>query len=99
MIKDLIDELETHGFEKIPSMYIHSLLYADMSVIGKNQTPNDVIDIDRAAIGLRISDYFFADNEKKLAIERCQLDKKYQTKIYSGKRDSVSSLIAELSEL
>lgn len=99
LAQKLICELETHGFEKIPSMNIRSSLNADMAVNGKSQTPNDVIDIDRAAIGLRISDYFFADNEKKLAIERCQLDKKYQTKIYSAKKDSVSSLITELSEL
>lgn len=99
LAQKLICELETHGFEKIPSMNIRSSLNADMAINGKCQTPNDVIDIDRAAIGLRISDYFFADNEKKLAIERCQLDKKYQTKIYSAKKDSVSSLITELSEL
>ncbi len=99
LAQKLICELETHGFEKIPSMNIRSSLNADMAVNGKSQTPNDVIDIDRAAIGLRISDYFFADNEKKLAIERCQLDKKYQTKIYSAKKVSVSSLITELSEL
>lgn len=86
LAQKLICELETHGFEKIPSMNIRSSLNADMAVNGKSQTPNDVIDIDRAAIGLRISDYFFADNEKKLAIERCQLDKKYQTKIYSAKK-------------
>lgn len=61
-------------------MNIRSSLNADMAVNGKSQTPNDVIDIDRAAIGLRISDYFFADNEKKLAIERCQLDKNIRLK-------------------
>ena len=80
-------------------MNIRSSLNAEMAINGKKQTPNDEIDIDRAAIGLRISDYFFADNEKKLAIERCQLDEKYQTKVYSAKKDSVSSLITELSEL
>ena len=99
LVQKLIRELETRGFEKIPSMNIRSSLNADMAINGKNQTPNDEIDIDRASVGLRISDYFFADNEKKLAIERCQLDKKYQTKIYSAKKDSVSSLITELSEL
>jgi len=99
LAQKLIRELETHGFEKIPSMNIRSSLNAEMAINGKNQTPNDVIDIDRAAIGLCISDYFFADNEKKLAIEGCELDKKYQTKIYSAKKDSVSSLITELSEL
>ena len=99
LVQKLIRELEAHGFEKIPSMNIHSSLNAEMAINGKKQTPNDEIDIDRAAIGLRISDYFFADNEKKLAIERCQLDEKYQTKVYSAKKDSVSSLITELSEL
>lgn len=99
LVQKLIRELEAHGFEKIPSMNIRSSLNAEMAINGKKQTPNDEIDIDRAAIGLRISDYFFADNEKKLAIERCQLDEKYQTKVYSAKKDSVSSLITELSEL
>lgn len=67
-------------------MNIRSSLNADMAVNGKSQTPNDVIDIDRAAIGLRISDYFFADNEKKLAIERCQLDKNIRLKSILQKR-------------
>lgn len=73
----LICELETHQFDRIPSLYIHSILNADMALTNKHQTPNDVIDLDRAAVGLRVSDYFFADNEKKLTIEKYQLDKKY----------------------
>lgn len=99
MTQKLICELETHGFERIPSMNIHSLLSADIALCGKKQTPNDEIDIDRAAIGLRISDYFFADNEKKLTIEKYQLDKKYQTKVYSAKKESVLSLTEELFTL
>lgn len=95
----LIRELETNGFERIPSMYIHSLLSADLALYDKQQVPNDEIDIDRAAVGLRISDYFFADNEKKLTIEKYRLDKHYQTKVYSGKKESVMSLTEELSSL
>ena len=99
MTQKLICELETHGFERIPSMNICSLLSANIALCGKNQTPNDEIDIDRAAIGLRISDYFFADNEKKLTIEKYQLDKKYNTKVYSAKEKSILSLTGELSTL
>ena len=95
----LIHEIETNGFERIPSMYIHSLLSADLALYDKQQVPNDEIDIDRAAVGLRISDYFFADNEKKLTIEKYRLDKHYQTKVYSGKKESVMSLTEELSSL
>lgn len=95
----LIQELETNGFERIPSMNIHSLLSADLAIYDKQQVPNDEIDIDRAAVGLRISDYFFADNEKKQTIERYRLDRQYQTKVYSGKKDSVVSLMEELSSL
>ncbi len=80
-------------------MYIHSLLSADLALYDKHQVPNDEIDIDRAAVGLRISDYFFADNEKKLTIEKYRLDKQYQTKVYSGKKESVMSLTEELSSL
>ena len=64
----LIKEFETNGFDRIPSMNIHSVLSADLALFDKQQVPNDEIDIDRAAVGLRISDYFFADNEKKLTI-------------------------------
>ena len=95
----LIQELETNGFDRIPSMNIHSLLSADMALYDKQQVPNDEIDIDRAAVGLRISDYFFADNEKKQTIEKYRLDKRYKTKVYSGKKDSVLSLTEELSSL
>lgn len=80
-------------------MNIHSILSADIALIDKQQTPNDEIDIDRAAVGLRISDYFFADNEKKLTIEKYKLDKKYRTKVYSGKKDSILALKDELSLL
>lgn len=95
----LIHELETNGFERIPSMNIRSLLYADLAIYDKQQVPNDVIDIDRAAVGLRISDFFFADNEKKLTIEKYKLDRQYQTTVYSGKKDSVISLTEVLSSL
>lgn len=95
----LIHELEVHGFDRIPSINIRSLLSADIALYDKQQTPNDEIDIDRAAVGLRISDYFFADNEKMLAIQKYGLDKQYRTKIYSGKKPSVKSLIEELSRL
>ena len=95
----LIHELETNGFERIPSMNIRSLLSADIALYDKRQVPNDEIDLDRAAVGLRISDYFFADNEKKLTIEKYRLDKHYQTKVYSGKKKSVMSLTEELSSL
>lgn len=95
----LIHEIETNGFERIPSMNIRSLLSADIALYDKQQVPNDEIDLDRAAVGLRISDYFFADNDKKLAIEKYNLDKEYHTKVFSGKKESVLSLIEELALL
>ena len=94
--KRLIHEFETKGFERIPSMNICSLLSADIALNDKQQVSNDEIDLDRAAVGLRISDYFFADNDKKLTIEKYNLEKRYHTKVYSGKKDSVISLIEEL---
>jgi len=97
--KRLIHELETNGFDRIPSMNIRSLLSADIAVYDKQQPPNDEIDLDRAAVGLRISDYFFADNDKKLTIEKYKLDKQYHTKVFSGKKDSVTSLTEVLSKL
>lgn len=97
--KKLIHELEKHGFERIPSMNIRSILSTDIALCDKQQVPNDEIDLDRAAVGLRISDYFFADNDKKLTIEKYNLDKQYRTKVFSGKNDSVTSLIEELSAL
>lgn len=95
----LIEEFETNGFNRIPSMNIHNWLSADIALCNKRQVPNDEIDLDRAAIGLRISDYFFADNDKKLSIEKYKLNEKYHTKIYSGKKDSITSLIKELSSI
>lgn len=97
--KRLIHEFEKNGFERIPSMNIRSLLSTDIAVYDKQQTPNDEIDLDRAAVGLRISDYFFADNDKKLTVEKYNLDRRYQTKVFSGKKDSVTSLTELLSRL
>ena len=95
----LIYELKNNGFERIPSMNILSLLSADIALNDKQQVPNDEIDLDRAAVGLRISDYFFADNDKKLTIEKYKLDRQYQTQVFSGKEDSVTSLTKVLSAL
>ena len=98
-VETLIRELSTRGFDRIPSMDIRSILAADIALSDKKQTPNDEIDLDRAAVGLRVSDYFFADYEKKLAIEKYNLDKKFGTKIFSGKKNSVLDLVAILKTL
>lgn len=55
----LIQELETNGFERIPSMYIHSLLSADLALYDKQQVPNDEIDIDRVCRGIAYLRLFF----------------------------------------
>ena len=95
----LIEELEKQMFERIPSMNIRSILTTDIVVNGKTHTPNDEIDLDRAAIGLKICDYFFADNEKKNVIQNYELDKKYKTDVFSGKKSSVLLLIDTLKQL
>lgn len=94
--KQLINELKLNGFKNIPTLDIRTSLSALISVQNKKETVNDQVDIMRITSGLPISDILLTDATRKREIEELELDRKYDTKVFSGKRDDLEDLIHEL---
>jgi len=82
----LIKELKINGFNNIPTLDIRTSLSALISVQNKKETVNDQIDIMRISTGLPISDILLTDSTRKREIEELELDKKYGTLVFSGKK-------------
>jgi len=97
--RQLINELKINGFNNIPTLDISTSLSALISVQNKNETVNDQVDIMRITSGLPISDILLTDATRKREIEELELDKKYNTKIFSGKKDDLEKLIHELDNI
>lgn len=95
----LIMEFEKYGFNNIPTLDIRTSLSAIISVLNKNETVNDQIDIMRIATGLPISDLFLTDKQRKAEIVELGLDRKYKTKIYSGTKNDLDELALDLEQI
>lgn len=96
--KLLIKELMRNGFNNIPTLDIRTSLSALISAQNKKETVNDQIDIMRISIGLPFCDILFTDSTRKREIEELELDKKYGTLVFSGKKDDLDNLINELEK-
>lgn len=94
----LANELERNGYENIASLYIHNKLLYLSAVNGSKMDFNDQIDIDRISIGLPYSDYLFCDFKHKKEILQLQLDKKYNTQIFTAKTDDLESFLDIISK-
>jgi len=94
--KKLIKELKINGFKNIPTLDIRTSLSAIISVLNKKETVNDQIDIMRISSGLPISDILLTDTARKSEIIELEFDKKYGTKVFSGKKHDLTNLIFEL---
>lgn len=94
----LIKELKINGFQNIPTLDIRTSLSALISVQNKKETVNDQVDIMRISSGLPLSDIFFTDSARKREIEELELDKKYKTMVFSGKKEDLDNLIHELEK-
>lgn len=97
--RNLIVEFERHGFDNIPTLDIRTSLSTIISVMNKNETVNDQVDIMRIASGLPVSDIFLTDKQRKKEIIELGLDKKYHTKIYTGTIRDLEEFISELEEI
>lgn len=94
----LANELERNGYENIASLYIHNKLLYLSAVNGSKMDFNDQIDIDRISIGLPYSDYLFCDFKHKKEILQLQLDKKYNTQVFTAKTDDLESFLDIISK-
>ncbi|NPV51660.1 MAG: hypothetical protein HPY60_10775 [Candidatus Methanofastidiosum sp.] len=97
--KKLIIEINKNGFNNIPTLDIRFSLLAIICVFNKNENSNDHIDIMRISTGLPISDIFLTDFQRKNELEISGLAKKYNTKIFSGKKNDLVQLNDLLSRI
>ena len=84
--------------KNIPTLDIRTSLSALISVQNKKETVNDQVDIMRISSGLPLSDILFTDSARKKEIEELELDKKYKTLVFSGKKEDLDNLINELEK-
>lgn len=92
----LKSELEKHMFDRIPSLCVKYSLQSLWAVDNTKQISNDVIDLERAASALAISDYYFTDAKRKNELLALGLDKKYNTSIYSAKEHDLKAFLEDL---
>ncbi|WP_339702363.1 hypothetical protein [Algoriphagus aquimarinus] len=98
-IEQLIVHLQKYGFRNIPTLDIRTSISAIISVDNKKENVNDQIDIMRASTGLPISDLFLTDKQRKSEIIELELDRKYNTKVFSGTKKDLEELIVELNRI
>jgi hypothetical protein len=94
----LIKELKTNGFDNIPSLDIRSSLSAYIAVLNKKMKSNDQIDILRISTGLPLSDLFFTDKPRKSEIVELGFDKKYDTQVFTSRKEDLQNFINELEQ-
>lgn len=97
-VDKLIFELEKNNFNNIPTLDIKMSMLALISVYSKKETPSDHIDLTRIATGLPIADILFTDKKRKSEILELELDKKYNTKVFTGKQEDLEECLTELSK-
>lgn len=82
--KQFLLELQKNGFNRIPPLNIKFSLGAYIAVKNKQENTSDYIDIMRISSCLFSTDIFFTDKKRKFEICELQLDKQYNTKVFSG---------------
>jgi hypothetical protein len=97
--KQLLIELERNGFDRIPTLNTKFSLGAYLAVKNKQENTGDHIDIIRISSYLFSSDIFFTDKKRKYEICDLGLDKKYNTKVYSGVKTDLIEVINLLKEV
>ncbi len=98
-IQTLIRELDKYMFERIPSLYIKYSLQSLWAIDNTQQTSNDIIDLERAASALAISDYYFTDYKRKNELMKLGIDTKYNTSIYSAKECDLELFLNDLNNI
>lgn len=92
-------ELEKNRFYRIPTLNTKFSLGAYLAVKGKQENSGDHIDVMRISSYLFSTDIFFTDRKRKHEISELGLDKKYNTKVFSGTENDLNEFIAVLKSL
>ncbi|WP_282088654.1 hypothetical protein [Aquimarina algiphila] len=97
--KQLLIELERNGFNRIPTLNTKFSIGAYLTVKNKQENTGDHIDIMRISSYLFSSDIFFTDKKRKYEICDLGLDKKYNTKVFSGVKNDLIEVIGLLKKM
>lgn len=97
--KMLLNELKKNGFDRIPTLNIRFSMDAYLAVKNKQQNISDHIDIMRITNGLLPSDIFFTDKKRKFEIAELELDKLYNTQVFTGTENDLKEFITFLRRL
>lgn len=89
----IVNDINKFGFEHIPSLDIYYKMKFYFSLENLEEKANDDIDIERISSGLYLSDIMFVDYKQKIAVKKLELDKKYNTFVYSAKQNDIKSFI------
>lgn len=91
--------LEKEGIDAIPSLSIRASLEAMLAYRGVIEISNDQMDILRIAGALPFADMMLIDGSKAHDVRELELDKKFQTNIYSGKTAELENLKNDLTAI
>jgi len=91
--KQLLNELEKNGFDRIPTLHTKFSLGAYIAVHSKQENTGDHIDLMRISNYLFSCDIFFTDKKRKHEILDLGLDKRYNTKVFSGVKKDLIEVI------
>lgn len=92
--------LEKEGIDAIPSLSIRASLEAMLAYRGViEKKSNDQVDISRIAGALPFADMMLIDGPKANDVRELELDKKFQTNIYSGKTAGLENLKNDLTAI
>lgn len=97
--KLLLSELKNYGYTRIPTLHTKFLISTYLAVKGKQENSGDHIDIMRISSYLFSSDIFFTDKKRKHEISQLELDKKYNTLIFSGTEKDLKEFILTLKNI
>jgi len=89
--------LEKEGIDAIPSLSIRASLEAMIVYKNSIEIHNDQMDILRIAGALPFADIMLIDGSKAHDVRELNLDKKFQTNIYSGKKKELENLSERLN--
>lgn len=97
--QSLFKELDKNGFSRIPTLNIKFSISAYLAVKNKKEDSGDHVDFMRISSYLFSSDIFFTDKQRKYEIQELELDKKYNTLVFTGVKNDLLKFIDLLKNL
>ena len=91
--------LQNEGIDAVPSLSVRASLEAMMAHKSINETTNGQVDIMRIAVALPFADIMLIDGPKASYVRELELDKRFQTTVFSGRRTELVNLKKQLESV